>query len=185
MTILLFTGWSAAGKSTIARRLGEDLEMPVVGARKVLHQVANKRGFTRIRYWLAANGIEEVLNEGLLAGLEEIRASRGTRGVIWDDAFDPRLPLLLRREFGEEEVVIIAVDTPPETREERLEKRLGTNREEVLHELRFIDGFKSEAGIAKVIEMANIKIKNFGSLEEALSILEGCLRGVGVGERKG
>lgn len=172
--IILFTGLSAVGKTTIAKQLGQELDVPVVSTREVVHNLANINGFERSRHWLKAVGLKQFQDLSLVALLEEVKASASSKGVILDDAFDPRLQFLLRWDFGDK-LVTIAVHTEDNLRLERIVKRLNAGISEAKRELEFLDFFKREAGIEEVIRLADISFVNEGTPlnEIVLQIREG------------
>lgn len=173
MKILLFTGLSGSGKTTIARKIGNELELPVISTRGLLHAAATQKGFARIRYWLAEAGFDDILREGRekMAEAIEEEKKRGEKGVIVDDIFDPEMLAALSQRFPNEKIQLIYTETSREIREERMIVRIDADREEAIKELTFLDGVKAEAGIAEVIQAAEIKIENSGELGETLNEL--------------
>lgn len=86
MTIFLFTGPSAVGKSTIANRLGSALKIPILGEREILHDLATTHGYHRTREWLAEAGMEAILDEALKETFRRI-GETNTPGVIIDGSY--------------------------------------------------------------------------------------------------
>lgn len=175
MAILLLTGPSATGKSTIAARLGNDFQIPVLGEREILRSLARSYGFARTRYWLAEAGINVVLNEALAETVRVITEKKNERGVILDGSYDRRLPQTLREVFPGEKVLIISVAAEQRVREERMMKRMGTTTEEALGEMQLIDRFKEYAGMAEIIRDADLVVENNRSIDEVMRELRPCL----------
>lgn len=171
MTIFLFTGPSASGKSTVAKGIADRLDLSLIGEREILHSLAAQHGFARSRHWLAAVGFQQVLDESLAATVAQIRQTKNNRGVILDGSYDGRLPLLLKETFPKEQLVIIALTIPQSEREKRIQNRLGTDVKLALLELQFLDQLKYKAGMREIIRQSNITIDNDKPITDAIQEL--------------
>lgn len=172
MAILLLTGPSATGKTTIAGKIGITLGIPVIGEREILRGLAHSRGFTRTRYWLFEVGVDTVLDEALAETVNTIRREKNERGVILDGSYDRRLPQILTQEFKEEEVFIIAINAKEGARQNWMMERMKTTREEVAAEMELIDRFKYYAGMEEIMKAANLVIENDRPLDEVVRELQ-------------
>lgn len=168
MAIFLLTGPSCTGKSTLAQDLGKKFQLPVLGEREILRNLAHLHGFARTRYWLGSVGIDKVLDEALEETVRMIGNQRNEGGVILDGSYDCRLPKTLAENFKGEKIFIISVIAEEKTRKERMTKRMNTNLEEALNEMYFIDRFKYLAGMGKIMKEANLVIKNERPIGETL-----------------
>lgn len=159
MSLLLFTGFSSVGKSTLARVVNIDLGYAFVGEREILHELAEARGYQRSRYWFAVEGLEVILAAARLETFHQI-LELGGKGVIIDGVYDPGLLTLLRETFIN--TSLITVQARLELREQRMagEGRLGSSLKEARSEINFIDNLKKTAGIEKVIDQADIVVEN-------------------------
>lgn len=128
--IILLTGPSATGKSTIAEHLGATFQLPVLGERKILRSLAHSYGFTRTRYWLTEVGVNVVLDAALAETVRKIQEEKSERGIILDGSYDCRLPQILR-EIVNEKVFIISVISEENIRKERMRKRMEVTDREV------------------------------------------------------
>jgi len=170
--IILLTGPSATGKSTIAEFLGDAFQLPVLGEREILRSLAHPHGFTRTRHWLAEVGVNAVLNAALAETVRKIQEEKNEQGIILDGSYDRRLPQTLREVFSGERVLIISVAAEERIREERMMKRMGTTTEEALSEMQLIDRFKEYAGMAEIIRDADLVVENNRSIDEVMRELQ-------------
>lgn len=167
MNILLFTGYSASGKSTLAERINVDLKYKFFGERNIIHNLAVERGYSRSRYWLQAEGITCMVNAVRSETLQLIRESQQSRGIIIDGAYDREIVPSINGAFPESRLVIISVIVGKNIREERMRHRLRGQEHLVLYELKGIDYFKREAGIEEIMKEAEIIIDNSNTIEES------------------
>ncbi|MBI2032543.1 MAG: AAA family ATPase [Candidatus Levybacteria bacterium] len=163
MKIFLMTGPSASGKSTIAEQISSNLQVPIIKEREIIHRIAQSYGFSRGRNWLAAAGIQTVLDEVLAQTLAAIEGVEGDK-VILDGSYDARLIQALNTEGNQ--TFIIAVTARDEIRRERMAGRIESGPEEALAEMQFIDEFKHRAGMAEIIEKADLTVDNNLTVDE-------------------
>lgn len=168
METLLFTGFSAAGKSTIARRLSKDYGFLLLEERAILHELAIAQGFNRTREWIREEGEELVLQAARIGTILKMKELSGGMGVVVDGSYDRHLPLTLRITFPDSRVTVVCVTIEDQEREIRMRSRLGTTIDLARQEMELIDGFKLRAGVEDVIKAADITIKNDASVEDSL-----------------
>lgn len=167
MTIFLFTGPSGVGKSTVARYLGESFKIPVIGEREILHRLAESHGFRRGREWLAAVGMEPILDEVLGETIHLIQETNAG-GVILDGSYDRRLPGALGQRVEGSRVVIVSVLADEAKREQRMSNRFGGDIEEAKREMAWIDFWKKRAGMEEIIMRADVVVENNRLLDETV-----------------
>lgn len=78
----LFSGPSATGKSTVARIIGQELGLPVLGEREILRQISRECGFSRTRDWALTVGIEKVMDMVLDRTIKAIAEHTSTSSVF-------------------------------------------------------------------------------------------------------
>mgnify|MGYP001562563870 CR=1 FL=1 len=173
MNIILLTGFSASGKSTLAKILGEKLEMDMLSVRALVDDITQRSGFERTRYWLADIGISkalEQLNEEIIYAIK--LREKNNNGVIIDDLIDPKLVAILRDQFPEDIITVVAVKVDRKLRLQRVVERMGILAKDAIKELRFLDRIKQEAGLAQAMCFAEIEVENQRSIEEVTSELK-------------
>lgn len=169
MDIIFLTGFSAVGKTTIAKKLGERLNCSVISLHGIFHSLAKENGFGRVRYWLGEVGIDRMLEEQRVKLAQLVEGSTGS--LIIDDLIDPQTPVFIRDRYPENKVVVILVEGGRSLQEQRIQQRMGVDSKEALSELNFLDRVKKDAGIEKVIKDADFEISNTGTVDEAVSKL--------------
>lgn len=174
MAILLFTGPSATGKTTIAKKVGENLGIPIIGEREILHQIANLHGFSRARHWIKEIGLDQALDETLKTTIQIIKEKR-EENIILDGSYDKRLPELLKNEIKDKQILVIAVMAMKEKREERITERMKIDHKEAKKEMQLIDNFKKYAGMEEFIKKADFVIENNHELTNSINKLESYL----------
>jgi dephospho-CoA kinase len=184
MNILLYTGFSASGKSTIAKETNLDLGYSWLDERGILHKRAHALGYPRIRNWLAEVGPEAIIQAARMDTvtiIEEIRAQQNPIGIILDGVYDRELPTHLKAAFPDINQLLIAVYIEQNLRARRLGRRIENDSADVIkRELELVDGFKKFAGVEDLVAQADIKIENAGSLEESVVALKEKLREHGI-----
>lgn len=175
--IILFTGLSASGKSTLAKRLGREICAPVISLRQeVLHPIAIENGYTRARYWVLAtkeNPSLLDLERNRLAKIIELRSkSSSSEKIIIDDLIDPGTPQFLREFFDKSKVLVIFIKSNRHLRKRWIIKRTNRSDREALREQRWLDGIKVKRGIFKSIMEADFCIKNTDTIENAVAKLK-------------
>ena len=168
METLLFTGLSATGKSTIAKRLANDLGFILFREREILHELAVARGYNRTREWITKEGEGVVLRAATAETIAKMQGITGDDGFVVDGSYDKYLPLVLKTAFPNSRVTVIHITLEDQEREKRISGRLGVSIDIAKKEMGLIDGFKRRAGIGEIIKAADITIKNDRLVENAL-----------------
>lgn len=167
MKIFLFTGLSASGKSTISKKVSNDLELPRIDLHSIIHDIATQGGYERARNWIMAIGTENALHEARKKLALEMDFARNSRGIIVDEILDVETLSFLKNRFSEDEFCSIYIRANRHDRTQFMLKRLDkANKKEALKEIRFIDSMKNRAGIKEIVSNADYKFNNFTTLEK-------------------
>lgn len=171
--IIIFTGLSASGKSTVAERVSQEIGASAISLRQdVLHPVAIENGFARARLWILATCVEPSLltleRERLVQVINQKSLEADSGSVIVDDLIDPGTPPFLRESFPESQVSVVLIKSNRHLRKRWIIKRTSGTDKEALEEQKWLDGIKIKAGIFKAIVGADFQIRNMGRVEEAV-----------------
>lgn len=171
MEILLFTGYSASGKSTIAKELNKTFGFYNLGEREILHSLAVVAGFQRTREWLRHEGSEALIEAARVETVNRIKKMGPKWGVMIDGSYDQALPDTLKNFFPSYRQLIIHIDLDDEERKERMIKRQEGSVDESKKEMGLIDNFKRMAGVEKIMERADVVVDNTSPIEVSLRSL--------------
>jgi len=165
--VILLTGTSGAGKSTISAELASVYGADWIQEREVSRGLAAEQGFMRSRHWLQAAGIEEVAEQIAAASFRLV--SESTKDlVVVDGVYDTKLHSRLEADAGVDSVVA-EVTAPFELRAHRYAMRLGgVALGQARREVDYLDSIKTEAGAALLAERAAVSVVNDGQLNEAI-----------------
>lgn len=166
--IALLAGFSCAGKSTIGASLCKLYGFDFVNQQTIVHELARSNGYQRGRYWLRDVGMERFITESIDENVRRIRALERSNGVILDAVYGENILAALRGSFPKAKLAIVAVAANSQLREKRMMSRLGASRNEAAEELKFRDGFLSQAGLEGVMVQADIQVNNTGKLDDAI-----------------
>lgn len=159
--ILLFTGLSAAGKSTLAGEINLDLQYGMVNERALLHDLARSKGYDRTRQWILTSDDQETLplaRDNTVTRINSLNENHD--GVILDGCYDSQVPSTLAQEFPTAKIILIAVTIPDSLRLARMIQRLGTTYQDAVAERDLIDGWKKRVGVEELIDSADILVVN-------------------------
>lgn len=172
--IIILTGLSASGKSTIAEKLGQGIAASVISLRReVLHPIAVEHGYPRARFWILAtceNPSFLDFERNKLAQVIEQRSEASHSGnIIIDDLIDPGTPQFLREFFDQSRIFVVFVKSNRHLRKRWIIKRTDGSDREALEEQKWLDGVKIKGGIFRTIREADFYIKNMGTVENAVT----------------
>lgn len=159
--IVFMAGYSAAGKSTLARALRDNYGYNLVEHQPLVHEIAQRKGYERARHWLADVGIQQFEEESTreMAARTRRLIDEGETKVVFDVTYGVKMFEFFRTEFPDIYRIIVAVLADGKTRTEYIQKRMGgVSKEDAEKELLFRDGFLQTVGIHKVLQKRDLEV---------------------------
>lgn len=161
--IVFLAGYSAAGKSTLAREMRDSWGYNLVEHQPLVHGLATSKGYERARHWLAEVGTNQFADESTneMASRAKKILDNGEAKVVFDVAYGTNMLEIFRKEFPNIYILVVSIIAGEDTRAENIQKRMDTkSSEEARKELRFRDGFLHEVGLDGVLQQSDIEITN-------------------------
>lgn len=163
--IIFLAGYSAAGKSTLAREMRDNFNYHLIEHQPLIHDIAKGKGYERARHWLANVGVEQFAKESAeeMVARTKSAINEGKTKIVFDVVYGTKMLELFRVEFPDMFRLVVSVLADKEIRTKNIQKRMGTeSAEEAEKELRFRDGFLQEVDVDTVLKRSDIKIANTG-----------------------
>jgi dephospho-CoA kinase len=177
--IVFLAGYSAAGKSTLAREMRDNWGYTLVEHQPMVHDLATKKGYGRARHWLAEVGADQFAEESAKEMISRTKSvlEEGETKVVFDVAYGVKMLELFQNEFPDIFRLVVSVLSDEDTRTGNIQKRMGTeSTEEAEKELHFRDGFLRQVGVDEVLERSDIEVTNKGrSIGEVAIELNGLI----------
>ena len=163
--VIATTGMPGSGKGELSR-LFRGLGYPVYVCGDVVRREARERGLPDdsstlggLMFALREEGGRAAIVKRLAADLE----SDPSRVVVVEGIRNLEEVEELRRRF---EVIVVAVHSPPRARYERLLRRGRGDDPKTLEEFRERDGRELRVGVGEVIALADLLVRNEGTLAD-------------------
>lgn len=173
MVIILFTGLSASGKTTLSRELAAKYNIVRIDAHQTIHDIAIDAGYERGRDWVKAVGSEEVYRACTESLIKQLNYHKEQSVLFIDEIVDKKMLNVIQTTLPMAEIVTIYIKADPKARLEFMGKRIDEhNQSKIMAEIDFIDGLKMEAGLREIIESADAIILNRGTVEELMDKTE-------------
>ncbi|BAD85523.1 dephospho-CoA kinase [Thermococcus kodakarensis KOD1] len=168
--IVIVTGMPGSGKSKIVKEF-EKRGFPSVSLGDIVREETLKRGLELTKENVAKVSIRlrQELGQNAVAKLavEKVRALlKGSQVVVIDGVRSLDEVGTFRGAFPEENIIIVAVHTPPRQRFERLKARGRHDDPQTWEDFEERDWKELRFGIGGVIAMADYMLVNNGSREE-------------------
>jgi dephospho-CoA kinase len=163
--IVFLAGYSAAGKSTLAREMRDNWGYTLVEHQPMVHGLATKKGYKRARHWLAEVGVDRFAEESAkeMISRAESALGEGKTKIVFDVAYGVKMLELFRNEFPDIFMLVVSVLSDEDTRMGNIQKRMGAKSiEEAKQELHFRDDFLRQVGVDEVLERSDIEVTNKG-----------------------
>ncbi len=177
----MLTGPSGTGKSTIAKALVEaDPRWQIIKERALLHELAVFAGEKHVRDWwkkAGTNHLVQCARKKTLVILQQM-LEKGVSVVI-DGCYDPWLKQGIVEAFPGANCLTVLIHASVDRRQSNMQRRLSCSLDVAIAEMRLIDRFKTEAGMAEVVSLADIEIANNGTFFHASEALMRFLRSRG------
>jgi len=177
--IVFLAGYSAAGKSTLAREMRDNWGYTLVEHQPMVHDLATKKGYKRARHWLAEVGVDQFAEESSKEMISRTKSvlEEGETKVVFDVAYGVKMLELFQNEFPDIFRLVVSVLSDEDTRTGNIQKRMGTeSTKEAEKELHFRDGFLRQVGVDEVLERSDIEVTNKGrSIGEVAIELNGLI----------
>lgn len=161
--IVFLAGYSAAGKSTLAKEMRDNWDYTLVEHQPLVHGIASRKGFKRARHWLAEVGVEKFAEESANEMVSRTKnvLKEGKIRVVFDVAYGVKMLELFQSEFPDIYKLVVSVIADEDTRTLNIQKRMGTeSTDEAQKELHFRDRFLREVGLDEVLQRSDIKVTN-------------------------
>lgn len=168
--IVLLTGMPGSGKGEVAKAF-QKRGIPVVSMGDAIREEADRRGIPRTPEGLkeVSLKVREELGPGAVAILTIPKVEKLLETepvVVIEGVRSPYEVEEFRKRFSEEEIIILAVHSPPKMRFDRLRRRGRSDDPKTWEE--FVDRDRKELkfGIGEVIALADYMIVNDCSFDE-------------------
>jgi dephospho-CoA kinase len=168
--IVFLVGYSAAGKSTLAKAMRDNFGYFLIEHQPLIHKIAEKKGFLRARFWLAKAGAEQFAEESANEMIAQTKSAidEGKTKIVFDIAYGLKMHKLFKNEFPDAIRLTVSVLSDDKIRAKNIQKRMGAeSAEEAKEELNLRDDFFHQVGVENMIKRSEIEIVNEGkSVEE-------------------
>lgn len=183
MKVLILTGMPGSGKSTAvehARQYG----IPIYRMGDAVWAEVRARGLELENKAVGkvANEMRETHGPGIWAErtVEQVRKAKAAPLIIIDGCRSKDEVRVFKKEFGED-LFIVAIVAPQRTRFKRLKARARKDDIKTMDDLKARDRREVRWGLDKVMETAELKIKNNGTVEELRAAMDDLLDQIGKG----
>ncbi len=168
MSVLLLTGESGAGKSTVGHNVAAARNGLHIAEREVSRAIAAEKGYQRSRHWVCDVGLSEAATAIRQRTVEMVGAQPKDRLTIIDGVYDAKFPEALRLAIPRIKLGIVAVEASLGLRAKRCAQRMGgIALQKALAEVAYLDAIKHEVGMDELIAAADLVVVNEGYLEAA------------------
>ena len=166
--IIFLAGYSAAGKSTLAREMSVNHGYQLIEHQPFIHQLAVERGFKRARNWLEHVGIDRFAEDSSTAMVSRTAdlVSQGGKKIVLDATYGLQMLNLFDIHFPDLYRIVVSVIASNQARLRNIQRRMGgISLHEAQTELDFRDDFLKRVGITDVLRNSHFSVKNEGSIQ--------------------
>jgi len=161
--IIFLAGYSAVGKSTLAKEMRDKWGYHLIEHQPLVHNLASWKGYERARHWLADVGVTQFANESAKEMVTRTKRimEEGETKVVFDVAYGIKMLELFQNEFPDIYRLVVAVVSDEDTRTKNIQKRMGNvSTKDAETELHFRDDFLHKVGVDEVLTQSDIEIIN-------------------------
>jgi 8-oxo-dGTP pyrophosphatase MutT (NUDIX family)/cytidylate kinase len=167
VNIILFTGLSASGKTTLAKKVAGELEAPMISLHEIGREIALNKGFSRTREWAIDVGLENAIKESGNVLISAVEHVRNEPVILVDEVLDLRTKKRLEEHFSEANFFTIYIKSNRHDRARWcIQRSEGLRPSTALKEMRQADHLKWLVGIKEIIQAADVEICYPGRIEE-------------------
>lgn len=161
LPIIILSGWSCAGKSTIAEILAGDISFDLIKIYEVYHSLSIKKGFSRSREWLAKVGDEEFVKETMYEIVSKIKLLEYSKGIVIDASFSFLMNCIINVNFPNARVINIAILSNYKNRLKRMVKRMNVSSIiKAINEMKFRDEFLEDIYLINFLAKSDFEVSN-------------------------
>lgn len=161
--LIITTGLSAAGKSTVSKMISDELSLPLLHTTKIMRKYANSLGYTRLTPFFTDSGYQKAYAIVRPLILKEVKNMLG--GGVVDGVHDYRLYKEICDNYGRKNVRVITIEAARKCRVRRHAERRGLGIKEADEGVTSRDKIAIAGGTKKIIDDSDFKIKNEKSLK--------------------
>lgn len=158
--IILLTGFSGVGKSTVSNQLAASLALSYIDSRNVYHKLATELGFNSGREWLKISGTGDFLENVVDETVRQMSDQPEGTNFVLDAVAGNRMVEKIRSSFPQAIMTIVSLQAPVEVREGRIARRQSLDLQSAAHERKFRDGFLQESGVEVTMQQADFVVEN-------------------------
>jgi dephospho-CoA kinase len=162
--LIITTGLSAAGKSTVSKMVADELSLPLVHTTKIMRKYAGSLGYTRLTPFFTDSGYRKAYAIVRPLILKEVK-KRAEVGAVVDGVHDYRLYKEICDKYGRENIRVVTIGAARKYRVRRHAERRGLRIKEADEGVTSRDKIAIAGGTKKIIDDSDFKIKNEKSLK--------------------
>ncbi|CCN85938.1 hypothetical protein VIBNISFn27_p10093 [Vibrio nigripulchritudo SFn27] len=155
---ICFTGFSASGKTTLAKQLAKKLEFPFFSIGNTEFEISRTLGYNSIQERYDVEGIDTYAK--LIPYFIESIKEKCLDGIVIESIYDEELLGEIIKEFRPENVTLIRIGCRRRNRLLRYVNRQNVSREQAKKELYRRDAEKRFLGLNSVLEHATLSYRN-------------------------
>ncbi|OIO22367.1 hypothetical protein AUJ65_06285 [Candidatus Micrarchaeota archaeon CG1_02_51_15] len=167
--IILLTGRSAVGKSTLSPALARELEARTVNASEMMRERARLEGYAHLADFFKHTGVKPAFENLRPHVLREIKKHAENGPVVVEGVYDSGLYELLKSSFPADRLLIVNVTANRSFRQAMHAHRKQLTRKDSKANLRKRNQVKVQAGLPEIIAGARLSVRNAGNFDALLT----------------